>query len=73
VQFVFLDLTMPRMDGAETLRALRKLQPDLRVLIMSGFSAQDVATRFEDDAHVDFIQKPFNLSSTREKIRQLLA
>ena len=72
VRLVVLDLTMPRMDGVETLRALRKLQPDLPVLIMSGFSTQDVATRFGDDARVDFIQKPFNLAQTREKIRRLL-
>jgi PAS domain S-box-containing protein len=72
VQFVVLDLTMPRMDGAETLRELRKLRPDLRVLIMSGFSEHDVATRFEKDQFVDFIQKPFNLAQAREKIRRLL-
>ena len=72
LRFVFLDLTMPHMDGQETLRELRKLQPDLRVLIMSGFSAQDVASRFAKDPFVDFIQKPFNLTQTREKIRRLL-
>ena len=72
VRFVFLDLTMPHMDGEQTLRALRKLQPDVRVLIMSGFSEHDVASRFEKDEHMDFIQKPFNLTQTREKIRRLL-
>ncbi len=72
LQFVFLDLTMPQMDGAQTLRELRKLQPDLRVLVMSGFSAEDVATRFENDRLIDFIQKPFDLAQTRKKIRRLL-
>lgn len=73
LQFVFLDLTMPHMDGQQTLREMRKLRPDLRVLIMSGFSTEDVATRFQNDRFVDFIQKPFNLGQTREKIRRLLA
>ena len=72
VRLVVLDLTMPRMDGVETLRALRKLQPDLPVLIMSGFTTQDVATRFAGDTRVDFIQKPFTLAQAREKIRRLL-
>ncbi len=73
LQFVFLDLTMPHMDGQQTLREMRKLRPDLRVLIMSGFSTEDIATRFQNDRFVDFIQKPFNLVQTREKIRRLLA
>jgi two-component system cell cycle sensor histidine kinase/response regulator CckA len=60
-----LDPTVPRMDGEETLRALRKLQPDLRVLIMSGFSAQNMATRFEKMALVDFCPKYISLSNTR--------
>ena len=73
VRFVFLDLTMPHMDGQQTLREIRRLRPEQRVLIMSGFSAQDVASRFENDPFVDFIQKPFNLEQAREKIRALLA
>ena len=72
VSFVLLDLTMPHMDGQQTLRELRKLRPDVRVLIMSGFSAQEVAERFEKDGRVNFIQKPFNLAQVREKIRRLL-
>ncbi len=72
VRFVFLDLTMPHMDGQETLRELRRLRPDLRVLIMSGFSTQEVADRFAGDRHIDFIQKPFNLVLAREKICRLL-
>jgi PAS domain S-box-containing protein len=72
VRFVFLDLTMPHMDGQQTLRELRRLRPGVRVLIMSGFSAQEVAGRFARDPFVDFIQKPFNLTQAREKIRRLL-
>ncbi len=72
VRFVFLDLTMPQMYGEETLRELRKLRPDLRVLVMSGYTTQDVASRFGNDPLVDFIQKPFNLDHVRKKIRCLL-
>ncbi len=73
LRFVFLDLTMPHMDGHQTLRELRKARPGLRALIMSGFSEQDISHRFQGDQFIDFIQKPFNLTQAREKIRRLLA
>ena len=73
LRFVFLDLTMPHMDGQQTLHALRKARPDLRALIMSGFSEQDISHRFDGDQFIDFIQKPFNLTQARDKIRRLLA
>jgi CheY-like chemotaxis protein len=73
LRFVFLDLTMPHMDGQQTLRELRKARPELRALIMSGFSEQDISHRFQDGHFIDFIQKPFNLTQAREKIRRLLA
>ena len=72
LRFVFLDLTMPNMDGQQTLHELRRMRPGLRALIMSGFTAQDISHRFGGAEQIDFIQKPFNLTQAREKIRRLL-
>jgi PAS domain S-box-containing protein len=72
LRFVFLDLTMPHMDGPETFRELRSLRPETRFLIMSGFSEQDVTTRFANERLVDFIEKPFTLSQVQDKVRHLL-
>jgi PAS domain S-box-containing protein len=57
---VLLDLTMPRMDGLEVLRQLRDLGADLPVLVMSGYSEQDVASRLAGLGTTDVIQKPFH-------------
>ena len=60
-----LDLTMPRMDGCELLRRLRVLQPDLPVVVMSGYVESDIRQRFESDegVAVSFLQKPFSMDA----------
>ncbi len=56
---VLLDLTMPRMNGEETLRALRNVRPDVNVLLMSGYNEQDVTRMFSGHNLSGFLQKPF--------------
>ena len=70
---VLLDLTMPRLDGDQTFRELRAHRPGICVLIMSGFSEQEIADRFTGTGIAGFIQKPFNLDSLREHMRRALA
>jgi nitrogen-specific signal transduction histidine kinase/CheY-like chemotaxis protein len=70
---VLLDLTMPRLDGAKTLSAIRELRPDTPVLMMSGFSEQEVAARFGSDRPDGFMEKPFRLARLREKVQAVLA
>lgn len=43
---VLLDLTMPHLDGAEAFAQLRRIRPDVRVILMSGYSEHSIATRF---------------------------
>jgi PAS domain S-box-containing protein len=63
--FVLLDLTMPRLDGEQTFNELRRLRPDLRVVLMSGFNAQEALVRFPRNALAGFLQKPFTLDELR--------
>jgi CheY-like chemotaxis protein len=60
VTAVLLDLSMPRMGGAETFRRLRALRPELPILMMSGYTEQVVAPQFSGSGGVTgFLQKPF--------------
>ena len=61
VTAVLLDLSMPRMGGAETLRQLRAMRPALPVLMMSGYTEEDVTPQFGNPGPgaTAFLQKPF--------------
>jgi len=69
---VLLDLTMPEMNGEETFRELRMLQPDVRVIMMSGYSEGEVATRFAGKGLASVLQKPFHPSELIQTLRRVL-
>lgn len=60
VSLVLLDLTMPRMDGVEVLNELRRLETDVPVLMMSGYSESEVLGRSLRENANGFLQKPFS-------------
>jgi PAS domain S-box-containing protein len=73
VRLVLLDLTMPLMDGEETFRALRTVNPAATVVLMSGFTQQESMERFAGMGLAAFLQKPFSLEVLRETLRQVFA
>lgn len=70
---VVLDLTMPRMDGAETLQELTRLHPGVRVVLCSGYSHEEVAARFADQGVAGVLHKPFQMHQLATVIRAALA
>jgi two-component system cell cycle sensor histidine kinase/response regulator CckA len=69
---VLLDLTMPRLDGAETWRQLRRIRPDVRGVLISGFDQAEVMRRFAGEGLAGFISKPFEPGSFQSAIRAAL-
>lgn len=68
VDLVILDINMPKMNGKEVFRAMRKINPSVRVLVASGHSADgDAQTIVDEGAHA-FIGKPFTLESLSKAI-----
>ncbi|MCF8099930.1 MAG: response regulator [Desulfarculaceae bacterium] len=68
IDLIILDMTMPRMDGVEAFRQLRKLNPQVKVILSSGYNEQDATNRFVGKGLAGFIQKPFTPSALREKL-----
>jgi PAS domain S-box-containing protein len=69
---VLLDLTMPRMDGMEALREMRRYNQKLPVLVMSGYSDLEVSMRLAGLGANGFIQKPFQPRELVTRLCELL-
>jgi two-component system NtrC family response regulator/two-component system nitrogen regulation response regulator GlnG len=68
---VFLDISMPHMDGSETLRLIRELDPKIQVIIVSGYASESLARELLDQGAYDFFQKPIDLLQLRQTIERL--
>lgn len=73
VKLVLLDLTMPGLSGEETLRALRAIRPDVRIVLSSGFSEREALRKFSRQSLSGFLQKPYTASMLADMVRAATA
>jgi len=72
VSCVLLDLTMPRMDGISTFREMKRLRPDIPVILCSGYDEREATQHFTSEGLAGFIQKPYGLQDLKNKIERVL-
>ena len=72
INLVILDLSMPRMDGAEAFREMQSIVPDLPIAVSSGYTMQRVAEYFTGQHPACFIQKPYTLTLLQESLQFIL-
>jgi CheY-like chemotaxis protein len=72
IVLVILDIVMPGMGGGEVYQELRARDPEVKVLLCSGYSIQGEADRLIDQGASGFIQKPFSLGSLEKSINGVL-
>jgi signal transduction histidine kinase/CheY-like chemotaxis protein len=72
IDAILLDLTMPRMSGEETLRELVRLDASVRVIVFSGYAADEVAERLSAVGPSGVLQKPFSTGQLSEALRDVL-
>ncbi len=72
IRGVLMDLTMPHLDGVETFRELRRLDPGCRVVLTSGYNEQEAIQDFLGKGLAGFVQKPFLRVDLQRAIRQAL-
>ena len=72
IDLVVLDYVMPGMGGREVFEALRQLDPDVRVLLSSGYSSNNQVAHMLDQGCKGFIQKPYDAGRMARKMREIL-
>lgn len=72
ISLVILDMIMPGMNGTETYKRLRNIDPDVKILICSGYRQNQQLAELLSDANVGFIQKPFQIAALSRRIAVFL-
>jgi PAS domain S-box-containing protein len=72
VSLVLLDKTMPDLDGEETYRAMKAIEPDLLAILTSGYQETEVTTHFLSHELAGFVQKPYLPETLAFKVKQAL-
>ncbi|HEY9161777.1 MAG TPA: PAS domain S-box protein [Desulfomonilia bacterium] len=72
IRCVILDMTMPIMDGKEAYGELMLIDPDVRVIISSGYNGIEVMNSFKEKGPDGFIQKPYQFENMKEELKKVL-
>jgi CheY-like chemotaxis protein len=73
IRLVLLDMTMPVMSGEDTFIELKKIRPDVQIVLSSGYNEADAVKRFEGRNLAGFIQKPYTTAALGAKVKSVLS
>ena len=72
IDMVILDMIMPDMGGSEVYNKLKEINPEIKVLLSSGYSINGKATEILNRGCNGFIQKPFSINKLSKKLKKIL-
>ncbi|WP_295558827.1 ATP-binding protein [uncultured Hyphomicrobium sp.] len=73
IDIVVSDVVMPEMDGPTLLKELRKKNPDLKIIFVSGYPHEAFETSLDKNEQFAFLPKPFSLPQLAAKVKEQLA
>ncbi len=71
VDIVIMDIKMPRMDGIETMRELKTIRPNIKILVTSGYKSVETAQEAVSAGASDYIVKPFERADIVKAVKKL--
>ncbi len=72
LDLLITDVMMPGMDGAQLIREVKKIMPDLNVICISGYAEEQMREKIGSDQAVHFLPKPFSLKQLASKVKELM-
>ncbi len=72
IKLIMLDMQMPIMNGEETFKAIRQIDPNVKILFSSGYSESQTLKQFNDFQATTFLQKPYDLDTLITKVEKEL-
>jgi len=73
IKCVILDLVMPKMDGMQAFRQLRKTSPKLGIILTTGYGEDEIRKRFGTLKLQGFLRKPFTAASLVEMVKEAIS
>ena len=68
---VLLDIKMPSKDGLETLKEIKEISPNTKVIIVTGYQSVETASKAVQLGAIDYITKPFESADVKEKVSKI--
>ena len=73
ISVVLLDMTMPGMNGIDTLARLRAVRPDVRAILSTGYDEHTTMSELADQRPVGFLKKPYTVSALSAAVQGVLS
>ena len=73
IDLVILDMILPEIDGKETYRRLKEIDPNVKVLLSTGYDVDDKVSEVLSDGAIGFIQKPYHIDKLVGLVKEHLA
>jgi two-component system cell cycle sensor histidine kinase/response regulator CckA len=73
INLLITDVVMPHMDGPGLVREVREINPEMKVIFISGYTEDAFRQRLDSDVGIEFLPKPFSLKELAAKVRDVLA
>ncbi len=72
IDLVILDMVMPNMGGRDCFRELKRLNPNVRAILSTGYGRNNAAQEMLNDGILGFVQKPYQISKLSEVVAEVL-